>query len=111
MSQVVSPPRSLAGVVDASTSVFPMYVWLCERPGCPGKRIGSSLLRWLKPQTTVKYGPPGKFRAVGFFVASGVADEPVAVRTAAQPTTVPTRPDKRLVGARRKVTTSPLSSQ
>ena len=40
-----------------------MYVWLWERPGCPGNRIGSSLLRWLKPQTTVKYGPPGKLRA------------------------------------------------
>jgi hypothetical protein len=51
---VVSLRRSDAGVDHASTSRLPMYVWLCERPGSPGKTIGSSLLRWLNPQPMVK---------------------------------------------------------
>ena len=48
--QLDSPSFSDSGVVAASTLLFPMNVWLCERPGSPGKRIGSSLLRWLKLQ-------------------------------------------------------------
>ena len=47
-SQLLLPPMSEADVVSASTDRFPMYVWLCERPGCRGNTTGSSLLRWLK---------------------------------------------------------------
>jgi hypothetical protein len=47
-SHDVRPPISDAGVADASTVRFPTKVWLCERPGCSGKRIGSSFGRWLK---------------------------------------------------------------
>jgi hypothetical protein len=43
--QLVGPPRSEAGVDQASTVVFPMNVWLWERPGWPGKTIGSSFER------------------------------------------------------------------
>jgi hypothetical protein len=41
-------------VEDAVTFRLPMNVWLWERPGAPGKTIGSSLLRWLKPHVTLK---------------------------------------------------------
>jgi hypothetical protein len=53
----------------------------------PGKTIGSSLLRWLKPQTTVKYGPPGKVRTCA--VELGLAHEPL--ENPAMPTTAATR--------------------
>jgi hypothetical protein len=49
-SQVLLPPTSEAGVVEASTDLFPTYVWLCDRPVWPGNTTGSSLLRWLKLQ-------------------------------------------------------------
>src|ERR687898_433927 len=80
--------RSEAGVESASAERFPMNVWLCDRPDCPGKTIGSSLFRCVEPQSTTKYGPPGKPapRGVGYRAANAVAATPTAVSSASTTT-------------------------
>ena len=45
---------SVAGVESASAERLPMKVWLCERPGCLKKTIGSSLLRCVELHETTK---------------------------------------------------------
>src|SRR3954467_4167550 len=47
-------PWSEASVENAFVVAFPRNVWSCESPGWPGKTIGSSVLRWLKPQPLTK---------------------------------------------------------
>ena len=36
---------------------LPTKLWSCEAPGRPGKTIGSSGARWLKPQALTKFTP------------------------------------------------------
>src|SRR5215208_4507516 len=56
---VVAPAaRRDSSVDDALVVLFPKYVWSCDRPGCAGKTIRSSVLRWLNWQRTTKARPP-----------------------------------------------------
>src|SRR5262245_58861073 len=57
-----------------------MNVWSCDLPGCPGKTIGSSLLRWLKRQPLTKLTPRSRtsdsaFCPTAAFVAAAWANE------------------------------------
>jgi hypothetical protein len=57
--QVVRWPASAAGVVKAFVDAFPMNVWSWERPGLPGRTIGSSGAEWLNRHVTTKNAPDG----------------------------------------------------
>ena len=70
--------RSDSGVELAFAPVLPKKVWRCERPGWPGKTIGSSNDMWEKPQTVRNApAPPPPAGAISSVGATFIVPMPV----------------------------------